>query len=91
MHALKLYGPRTGRQNSYGAARSPWTAREQPARGPGLYVTGALDNGLLPARSLAITWSYAGELLGRKDKLQGKKNQLQNASFETMPLKMSQF
>ena len=23
MHALKLYGPRTGRQNSYGAARGP--------------------------------------------------------------------
>ena len=49
MHALKLYGPRTGRQNSYGAARGPcrprewtydvqnrlWTAREQPVRGPG--------------------------------------------------------
>ena len=38
MHASKLYGSRTGTQNSYGAARSPWvdvrflfkTAREQP-------------------------------------------------------------
>ena len=45
MHALKLYGPRTGRQNSYGAARgrtifvqnSLWTAREQPVRGPGVW------------------------------------------------------
>ena len=45
MHALKLYGPRTGGQNSYGAARDPWvdvrflfkTAREQPVRGPGVW------------------------------------------------------
>ena len=45
MHALKLYGPRTGRQNSYGAARGPWvdvlflfkTAREQPVRGLGVW------------------------------------------------------
>ena len=28
MHALKLYGPRTGRQNSYGAARVPYGPRE---------------------------------------------------------------
>ena len=28
MHALKLYGPRTGRQNSYGAARGPCMPRE---------------------------------------------------------------
>ena len=28
MHALKLYGPRTGRQNSYGAARGPCAPRE---------------------------------------------------------------
>ena len=28
MHALKLYGPRTGRQNSYGAARGPCGPRE---------------------------------------------------------------
>ena len=28
MLALKLYGPRTGRQNSYGAARGPCGARE---------------------------------------------------------------
>ena len=28
MHALKLYGPRTGRQNSYGAARGPYGPRE---------------------------------------------------------------
>ena len=28
MHALKLYGPRTGRQNSYGAARAPCGPRE---------------------------------------------------------------
>ena len=28
MHALKLYGPRTGRQNSYGAARVPCGPRE---------------------------------------------------------------
>ena len=42
MHALKLYGPRTGRQNSYGAARDPWvdvrflfkTALEQPGDSP---------------------------------------------------------
>ena len=25
MHALKLYGPRTGRRNSYGAAQGQWT------------------------------------------------------------------
>ena len=45
MHASKLYGPRTGRHNSYGAARGPWvdvrflfkTAREQPLRGPGVW------------------------------------------------------
>ena len=52
IHALKLYGPRTGRQNSYGAARgrsgpvsgrtifvqiSLGTAREQPERGPGVW------------------------------------------------------
>ena len=24
LHALKIYGPRTGRQNLYGAARAPW-------------------------------------------------------------------
>ena len=44
MHALKLYGPRTGRQNSYrtGPVRAPWmnvrflfkTAREQPGSSP---------------------------------------------------------
>ena len=42
MHALKLYGPRTGRQNSYGAARAPWVdvrflfkkACEQPGHNP---------------------------------------------------------
>ena len=28
MHALKLYGPRTGEQNSYGAARGPCGPRE---------------------------------------------------------------
>ena len=28
MHALKLYGPRTGRQNSYSAARGPCGPRE---------------------------------------------------------------
>ena len=28
MHALKLYGPRTGRQNSYGAARGPYEPHE---------------------------------------------------------------
>ena len=28
MHALKLYGPRAGRQNSYGAARGPCGPRE---------------------------------------------------------------
>ena len=28
IHALKLYGPRTGRQNSYGAARGPCGPRE---------------------------------------------------------------
>ena len=28
MHALKLYGPRTGRQNSYGAVRGPCGPRE---------------------------------------------------------------
>ena len=43
MHALKLYGPRTGRQNSYGAARGPcgpheWTydfCSKQPVNSPG--------------------------------------------------------
>ena len=42
MHALKLYGPRTGRQNSYGAARGPcgpheWTynfCSKQPGNSP---------------------------------------------------------
>ena len=54
MHALKLYGPCTGRQNVYGAARgpvpAPWvdvrflfkTAREQPVRGPGVWCDWAL-------------------------------------------------
>ena len=53
-YALKLYGPRTGRKNLYGAARGPWvdvwflfkTAREQPVRGPGVWcdwgITGVL-------------------------------------------------
>ena len=43
MHALKLYGPRTGRQNSYGSARDPCGPREwtydfcakQPGNSPG--------------------------------------------------------
>ena len=43
MHALKLYGPRTGRQSSYGAARGPCGPREwtydfcskQPVNSPG--------------------------------------------------------
>ena len=43
MHAFKLYGPRTGRQNSYGAARGPCGPREwtydfcskQPVNSPG--------------------------------------------------------
>ena len=42
MHALKLYGPRTGKQNSYGAARGPcgprdWTydfCSKQPGNSP---------------------------------------------------------
>ena len=42
MHALQLYGPRTGRQNSYGAARGPcgppeWTydfCSKQPGNSP---------------------------------------------------------
>ena len=42
MYALKLYGPRTGRQNSYGAARGPcgpceWTydfCSKQPGNSP---------------------------------------------------------
>ena len=54
MHALKLYGPRTGRQNSYGARAgpvsgrtifvqiSPGTAREQPVRARECDVTEAL-------------------------------------------------
>ena len=45
MSALKLCGPRTGRQKSYGDARNSWmdvrflfqTAREQPVRGPGVW------------------------------------------------------
>ena len=48
MHALKLYGPRTGRQNSYGAARGPCGLRErtydfcskQPGNSPGTARTG---------------------------------------------------
>ena len=48
MHALKLYGPRTGRQNSYGAARGPCGPREwtydfcskQPGNSPGTVRTG---------------------------------------------------
>ena len=43
MHALQLYGPRTGRQNSYGVARGPCGPREwtydfcskQPVNSPG--------------------------------------------------------
>ena len=57
MHALKLYGSRTGRQNEYGAVRGPcwsreWTydfcskqpgtAREQPVRARECDMTGAL-------------------------------------------------
>ena len=38
MHALKLYGPRTGRQNLYGTARRPrWTydfCSKQPGNSP---------------------------------------------------------
>ena len=48
MHALKLYGSRTGRQNSYGAARDPCGTREwthdfcskQPGNSPGTARTG---------------------------------------------------
>ena len=48
MHALKLYGPRTGRQNSYGAARGPCGPREwtydfcskQPVNSPWTARTG---------------------------------------------------
>ena len=48
MLALKLYGPRTGRQNSYGAARGPcgpreWTydfSSKQPGNSPGSTSTG---------------------------------------------------
>ena len=48
MHALKLYGSRTGRQNSYGAARGPCGPREwtynfcskQPGKSPGTARTG---------------------------------------------------
>ena len=48
MHALKLYRPRTGRQNSYGAARGPCGPREwtydfcpkQPVNSPGTARTG---------------------------------------------------
>ena len=48
MHALKLYGPRTGGQNSYGAARDPHGPREwtydfcskQPGNNPGTTRTG---------------------------------------------------
>ena len=54
MHALKLYGPRTGGQNSYGAARAPWvdvrfwfkTAREQPVRGPGVWCASGISQQL---------------------------------------------
>ena len=59
MHALKLHGPHTGRQNSYGAARGPcgpreWTydfcskqpgtVREQPVRGPGVWCGWGINN-----------------------------------------------
>ena len=55
MHALKLYGPRTGRQNSYGAALGPCvdvrflfkTAREQPVRGPGVLCDWGIRQGAL--------------------------------------------
>ena len=48
MHALKLYGPRTGRQNSCGATRGPCGPREwtydfcskQPGNSPGTARTG---------------------------------------------------
>ena len=48
MHPLKLYGPRTGRQNSYGAERGPCGPREwsydfcskQPVNSPGTARTG---------------------------------------------------
>ena len=48
MHASKLYGPRTGRKNSYGAAQGPceprmWTydfCSKQPVNSPGAALTG---------------------------------------------------
>ena len=61
MLALKLYGPRTGRQNSYGAARGPWvdvrfffkTTREQPGNSP--YGARECDvTGALPGKILCI-------------------------------------
>ena len=56
MHAVKLHGPRTGRQNSYDAARGPWvdvrflfkTAREQPVRCPGVWCDWCITRNIFP-------------------------------------------
>ena len=67
MHALKLYGPRTGRQNSYGAERDPYGPREwtydfcskQPGNSPygarGCDVTEALG---MPQASISQVKLY---------------------------------
>ena len=56
MHALKLYGPRTGKQNSYGAARGPCEPREWTydfcSKQPGNSPYGARECDVTEASSL---------------------------------------
>ena len=72
MHALKLYGPCTGRQNSYGAVRASWvdirilfkTPLGQPGNSPyGGDVTGALLE-ITNASVTSDSWAPYGLLPG---------------------------
>ena len=73
MHALKLYGPHMGRQNSYGAVRDPygpcdWTydfCSKQPGNNPygarECDVTGALDNSFSTPLTLMSSLLMGGQ------------------------------
>ena len=78
MQALKLYGPRTGRQNSYGASpgpcrarewtydfcsKQPGTAREQPARGLGVWCDWGITRKTFPLDDVIMTWVIAKSCL----------------------------
>ena len=56
MHTLKLYGPRTGKQNSYGAGRGPCGPREWT------YDFCSKQPGNIPygARECDVIWAYGG-------------------------------